>query len=429
MKLTELNSKAPLLVNDIDISKSILRNINWNFHQSFAYSSYESRPFNCRKHHWYPATFVPEIPFTLVEVLTKPGAVVYDPFAGIGTTYFQTLSLNRRPLATEISKVAVEFMTSMSILFSPKVDFKMLKTIIGDIFIDFDPDKDYKSCISSGILLDRLEPWYSKSTLNQLSFLFFKEKNFDDRVIRSVLRISLSAILKAVSSQDRGWGCVADNVLPGRTKKDRIRDKDVFRSFTKHTNTLLEDVSRHLKHVMPGYEKLYDELSKSTTIFQEDIREGNSIEDNAVDLVITSPPYPNMTDYINSQRLSYYYLGCDVSDKKNTKDPDLEIGSRIKRFRKDSLSCYFNDMLRANQVIANKIKTGGYACFVMPFFNTDSENNRDRKFIVQKLISTMVDYDLVKEDEYERIIPVTRRSHNMKWAKLEKEKIYLFRKV
>jgi len=41
--------------------------------------------------------------------------------------------------------------------------------------------------------------------------------------------------------------------------------------------------------------------------------------------------------------------------------------------------------------------------------------------------STM-EYGLFLVDEYERILPSIRRSHNIKWATLEKEKIYIFRK-
>jgi len=136
-----------------------------------------------------------------------------------------------------------------------------------------------------------------------------------------------------------------------------------------------------------------------------------------------------MTDYVTSQRLSYYYLGIDLAEKINIKDFVLEIGARSRRAKSDSIDRYFEDMQKANEVISKKIKTGGYACYVMPAFATDNENNKNRKHIVQKVLSRMVDYDLIKEDEYERILPTIRRSHNIKWTSLEREKIYLFRKV
>jgi len=425
-RLETLNRKTALLVNDLHIAKRALKNINWNFYQRSVFSSHEVRPFNCRRHHWYPATFVPEIPFTLIEVLTLPGAVVYDPFAGVGTTYFQALLLNRIPLATEICKVTVEYMSSMFILFNPKINVDALKESIKGLIENFDPYSDYTSNFDGEVLLDKLKPWYSPKTLNQLAFLFRKEASCDNKIMKAAMRISISAILKAASSQDRGWGCIADNVLP---KQDQIKDKSVFNLFMKHLNTLLKDVSEHLKYVMVDYGHLYEELSRRRTIFHEDVRQCKEIPDNSVDLVVTSPPYPNMTDYITSQRLSCYFLGFYVNYKNSPKDLALEIGARNRRSKKDSIKFYFEDMQKANEVISLKIKRGGYACYVMPIFNTDNEKDRERSRIVQKILSAMDGYDLIKEEEYERILPTTRRSHNIKWATLEREKIYLFRKV
>ena len=415
-----------LFVDDIATAKSILRNINWNFYQSSSFSSYEVRPFNCRKHHWFPATFVPEIPFTLIEVLTLPNAVVYDPFGGIGTTYFQALLLNRKPLTTEICRVATELMHSLSILFNPGINFEAIKEKIKQFLKEFDLHEEYVQNVPKKILIDKLRPWYSEKTLNRLSFLFIKEMNCSNKAIKAAMRASISAILKTSSSQDRGWGCIADNVLP---KKKQMKDKEVIDLFEKHISRLLEDISEHLKYVMSGYDQIYKELSEKQTIFHEDVRGCKGIPDNSVDLVVTSPPYPNMTDYATSQRLSYYFLGSDLADNDNVQDRDLEIGARSRRSRKDSIDRYFEDMQRANEATSHKIKSGGYACYVMPAFNTDNENNRGRRRIVQKVLAKMEEYDLIQEEDYERILPTKRRSHNIKWATLEREKIYLFRKV
>ncbi len=412
--------REKLLVNDIHKAKTILKNINWNFYQRSTFSPHEVHPLNCRRHHWYPATFVPEIPFTLIEVLTLPNAVVYDPFAGIGTTYFQALLLNRKPIATEICSVAVEYMRSLFILFNPEITFDRLKWDFKEMRKDFNPRKDYTSNVPKNVLIDKLRPWYSEYTLKQLSFLFIKEASCSDKAMKAAMQISISAILKTVSSQDRGWGCIADNVLP---KQKQVKDKDVFDLFNKQVNRLLKDISEYLKYVMYGYDSLYKELSEKQTIFHEDVRECKEIPNNFVDLVVTSPPYPNMTDYVTSQRLSYYFLGFDLTGR------DLEIGARSRRARKDSIDRYLEVMQRANEVISQKIKSGGYACYVMPAFNMDNKNNSNRRRIVQKVLSSMDEYDLIKEEEYERILPTIRRSHNIKWASLEREKIYLFRKV
>ena len=420
-----IRSEENILVNDHHKAISILKNVNWYFPLKSTLSPYEVRPFDCRKHHWFPATFVPEIPFTLIEVLTLPGAVVYDPFAGIGTTYFQALLLNRKPFATEICRVAVEYMQLLFILFNPEINFNSLRENVKKIIRYFDPSINYISNVPKNVLIEKLRHWYSSKTLNQLSFLFVQEEICSDKTTKAAMRISISASLKTLSSQNRGWGCIADNVLP---KQNQIKDKEVFDLFNKHINRLLKDISEHRNYVMVGYDQLYKGLSEKETIFHEDAKKCKKIPNNSVDLVVTSPPYPNMTDYVTSQRLSYYFFGFDLVEKNNLKDLDLEIGARSRRWRKDSLDRYLMDMQRANEVISLKIKRGGYACYVMPVFNRDNENNRNRRRIVEKILSSMHEYDLTKEEEYERILPSTRRSHNIKWATLEREKIYLFRK-
>ncbi len=410
-----------MFASDLHKARAILKNINWDFYQKSTFSPYEMQPFKCSTHHWWPATFVPEIPFTLIEVLTLPNAVVYDPFAGIGTTYFQALLLNRRPLATEICKVSVDFMRSLFVLFDPKINIAALAKKIESIPEGFNSYIDYTSDVPGQVLIDKLRPWYSPNTLNQLSFLLVAQANCDDVVMKAAMRISISAILKTASSQDRGWGCIADNVLP---KQDQIRDKEVLTLFSRHSRRLLNDISEHLGYVRSGYDELYRELSGQQTIFHSDARECLEISDNSVDLVVTSPPYPNMTDYVNSQRLSYYFIGSDLSE-----DSNLEIGATSRRQTKGVLDRYVAHMQSANEMISRKLKSGGYACYVMPVFSSDNENNSNRRRIVQRILSKIEEHDLIREEDFERILPARRRVHNAKWATLEREKVYLFRKV
>lgn len=421
-----IKSGEKALVADIHRAKATLRNINWNFYSRHTFVSGGLHPFNCRKYHWYPATFVPEIPFTLIEVLTTPGAMVYDPFAGIGTTYFQALLLDRKALATENCRVAVEYMRSLLILFKSGINFEALYENIQKSLTDFCAHKDYISSVHGGILIDKLRPWYAEETLNRLSFLFIKKAACRSRAKRAAMHISISASLNTLSSQNRGWGCIADNMLP---KENQIRNKDVFGLFSTHINRLFKDISEHLRCTKSDYDQLYDKLVTTKSIFHKDVRDCNEIPDNCVDLVVTSPPYPNMTDYVTSQRLVYYLLGFDLADRDKLEEIDLEIGARSRRRRINSLDQYLNDMRLANEVISQKIKSGGYACYVMPVFNTDNDNNKNRRRVVQRVLSSMDKNDLIKEDEYERILPTKRRSHNMKWATLEREKIYLFKKV
>lgn len=415
------NSKKSVLVNDLEKSRASLKNINWNFHEKSVFSPNEMRPFKCSTYHWCPATFIPEIPFTLIEVLTSQNAVVYDPFGGIGTTYFQALLLNRKPVTNDICKINVEFIRSLFVLLNPAADINMSKWKVKSIVSRFDKAKDYTAVEHGHVQMSELRPWYSSKTFNELAFLFAEYSNCADPFTKAATWISISSIMETVSSQQRGWGCIADNVLP---KPEQIKDHEVISLFATRLNRLLTGVSSQLKLVLPGYSEIYGEVSTHETVLYRDIRECTEVENTSVDLVVTSPPYPNMTDYVKSRRLSYYFLGIDL-----TSDLKMEIGARSRRQTKNSLDKYSSDMNRANEVIAGKIKKGGYACYIMPVFDTDNDNNTNRKRVVQKVMSKLEDYNLMKEEEFERILPKIRRGHNVKWATLERERIYLFRKV
>lgn len=415
------NTGVSALTNDLQDSKAILKNVNWNFYQKSAFSPEEMRPFKCSAHHWFPATFIPEIPFTLIEALSLPNAVVYDPFAGIGTTYFQALLLNRKPLATEICRVSIEFMRALFRLFDPELGTEEIKKNVQNILISYKPNTDYTASVDRQLSIEKLRPWYSFNTLNQLAFLFSEQASCKDEGVRAAMWISISAILHSASSQDRGWGCIADNVLP---KEDEIRDKEAITPFSRHINRLLKDTREYLQYAHPGYDELYKDLQQRQTIFHKDVRDCEEIQEDSVDLVVTSPPYPNMTDYVNSQRLSYYFAGFDMAI-----DRRMEIGARSRRQRKDALALYSDGMENANEAIARKLKIGGYACYVMPVFSSYNENDKSRKQIVQKIMSKLQSLDLINEEEFDRILPKLRRAHNAKWTTLEREKIYLFRKV
>jgi DNA modification methylase len=420
------NRAGSTLVTEIKKAKAILKGINWDFYPKSKPVSHVTSPFDCRKYHWFPATFIPEIPFTLIEVLTLPRAVVYDPFGGIGTTYFQALTLARRPLTTEVNSVAVEYMKCLFLLFNPSISLDKVQQSIKNAIADFDPAKNYVVESPTSILVDRLKPWYSEKTMNELSFLFIKEAACTDKIMKAAMRIGASAILKIASSQNRGWGCIADNVLP---KKDQIKDKEALITFASHVGRLIRDVSNHLQHVPLDYPDLYAQTATQETIVHTDVRDYNDIKDESVDLVVTSPPYPNMTDYVTSQRLSYYFMGMDLSQSNDFADLKSEIGARSRRTRRDALERYLADMQKANENVARRIKLGGYACYVMPGFDRDSENNKARAVIIQSVMSDMDSYNLSLEDSYERVLPARRRSHNAHWAKLERETIFLFRKV
>lgn len=408
------------LVHDISKVKFTLNNINWDFFPAGAINHNQISPFNCRKFHWLPATFVAEIPFTLIEVLSKPRAVVYDPFGGIGTTFFQAFLLNRIPITTEVGKVSTDFIKSLYILFNPNTDFEKLKSSIQKICANYDEKTKYQKQISHDASFQKLLLWYHQETFNQLSYLYLENENCDDDSIKALIHISISSLLKTVCSQNRGYGCVADNMFP---KKEQIKEKNALLLFKNHANSLIKEIEEQFKKNGSQFLQNYEEIFETKSIIHHDIRNNPPIKNKSVDLIVTSPPYPKMVDYVKSQRLSYYFFGYNLDE-----DLKPEIGARYKRAKPDALDSYLKDMNLANENISNKLKDGGYICYVMPAFDTDKQNNAERQQIVKEVMDNLKNLGLTEELSLERVIPSRRRTHNVMWATLEKEKISIYRK-
>ncbi len=412
----------PLVKNIAEI-ELVLTNINWNFDPKPLIPSERSKPFDCRKYHWYPATFIPEIPFTLIELLTKPNAKVFDPFLGIGTTYFQALILNRLPIGVDSNLVSIEYTRLLVELFNPEIDLKDQFKLIQSSVLKYDPLKKYTKSLknrTNNIFLKELEKWYSDENYNALCFLMLFEKGNINSIMSAAIRISILKILNTISNQDRGWGCIADNVLPKVNQIKKVNVISLFLNTLKSLSIEIENI-KNCKDL--NISQVFKKISNSSTLFHTSILEFDDLPDASVDLILTSPPYPNMVDYTTSQRLSYYYLGYDLNQDKIN-----EIGARHKRNHESSLSNYLAKMQQVNQVLTRMLKKGGYLCYIMPLFDSDNYNNHQRRSIMQKVIEDLENNNLKKEIELHRTIPSLRRSHNAKWASLKNEIIFVFKK-
>lgn len=90
----------------------------------------------------------------------------------------------------------------------------------------FDAAKDYTIDLSEQ--RKELAGWFEKDTFNEMSFLFQKYDHLQDRTVQAVMKLVLSSILVTLSSQNKGWAYIADNVKP---KADELR-KNLFLNST-----------------------------------------------------------------------------------------------------------------------------------------------------------------------------------------------------
>lgn len=316
---------------DMDNSeiKKRLNSINWNFDFTIDYGKDTLHPFNCRRYYSYPATFIPEIPYAMIEILSQKGDVILDPFGGIGTTFMQALSLERIPYSFDINPIATTVCKTLYMLFEPSINKEIIRNQLLQLCEGYDETSDYTVGLSTQ--RKELSGWFEKSTFNEISFLFEQFDHLQDQIVQNVMKLILSSILVTLSSQNKGWAYIADNVKP---KKDELKKKRAFEQYTISTKKLLNDVIAHETCLPSSFAAFYSEVSNGARIFGESLIFA-PIKSETVDLVITSPPYPLMTDYIKSQRLSFNFLNENFTDYVGR-----ETGARYRRSRRDCLTSY-----------------------------------------------------------------------------------------
>lgn len=84
------------------ISRRLLRqlgSVDWDFPADL--------PGTTQALHWYPGTFPAQLPATLIQALSRPHQIVFDPFGGIGTAAGEAIRLGRKAWLVDNNRVAV----------------------------------------------------------------------------------------------------------------------------------------------------------------------------------------------------------------------------------------------------------------------------------------------------------------------------------
>lgn len=398
--------------------KDKLDSIKWDFGNRKIVDKDTAFPFNNRKYHSYPATYIPEIPFALIEILSEEREIVMDPFGGIGTTLVQALIQNRVPISIDNNLVASKIARDFFLLFNPSVCLNRCLQNIKQMTDEYDKERDYVVLLKDQ--RRQLEGWYERNTLNELAFIILKYDQINtaqnDEGMRSLYHLCLSNLLTTVCSQNGGWAYIADNVRP---KENCLRDKHTIDKFRGNLSACVKGIQEHKELLGDKAAGIYED-NRFENVIKADMRQIDlTALKGKVNLVVTSPPYPKMIDYVKSQRLSYYIENCNFDDVLQ-----CEIGARCRRNNKDNIENYVNDMKICNKKIYESLSPKGYLCYILPIFPEETDRGKaiGEVIIDCKSLGFEVCY------QTDRCIPGTQRSSNIKWASLKREQIIILEK-
>lgn len=324
--------------------KAAIEEQDWSFHD-------ESTTALTHGIHPYPAKFPPQIPARLIELLTRPGDVVLDPFCGSGTTLVEALRLDRAAVGADINPVAV-LVTEAKTVRLDGITERTLEELERAVESDAARERGEPLLFSEATLacspvgppsIPNLEHWFGPVAIKEIGLLLGRIEGLQHQIARKVARAALSAILVTVSNQD------SETRYTARLKA--LATGDVLVSFMRKL--------REVRSLLIAFREV--SASRKPRVLLADTRDLPLEAVGPVDAVVTSPPYANAFDYHLYHRHRMYWLGYDPGELRKR-----EIGSHLNYQRRgDGIETYRKDMRLCLKSIAGVLKPRGPCAFVV----------------------------------------------------------------
>lgn len=341
--------------------------------------------------HPYPAKYIPQLPRAVILDHTNERNTVLDPFCGSGTTLVEACRFGRKsigidsnPVATLISRVKTRALTESEI-----GEVRRVLTLVLEVK---QPANLPKHPIPA---IPRIEHWFQPNVLRELAWLKHLALSLSNERAREFVLCIFSSIIVPVSNQESEtrYAAIEKNLADGY----------VLRRF-----------ARKLADSIPRIVELADidrARRNPATVYTMDSTDlGESVlPDKSVDLVVTSPPYPNSYDYYLYHKMRMYWLGYDPREAQAS-----EIGSRHEHSSKKApVEVFEHRMLPILKNIHRVLKPSKLAYFFVGD-SVISGKQIDMGEVFRR-IGRAAGFGFLAGTEYSLDL-VTRSFHEKKWS-------------
>lgn len=259
--------------------------------------------------HPYPGKLLPHIPhfFLASTLLVGHQDAVLDPFAGTGTVALETILSGRSALYTDINPLA----RLISMAKTRPIQDEVIESAARHVRRRFQSSR-----VQTAPDVVNLEKWFDDGVIRKLLRIRSSLDSLENPVIRDLMSVTFSAVVRKVSNADPRFS------VPVRRPEEKASSpRDVWQLF----ETQLRDNRARLK-------SLYSCSTLGTASpAGRDARhlrttdDSAPLPDDAVGMVLTSPPYCGAQKYVRATSLSLGWLGLAASDGLRPLE-DLTIG-------------------------------------------------------------------------------------------------------
>ncbi len=308
--------------------------------------------------HPYPAMFHFLVVREIIKNFSKEGDYLLDPFMGSGVVAGESLISGRNFVGYDINPLAV----LISKVRTTPLQFNMLFETLEHIL------KTFRCQKPEDVEFPNVHYWFDEDVIKNLSKLRQVVFNIERSEVGDFFKVVFSETVRRVSrARYEEFKLVRrkDNNVP-----------DVIKTF--------REVSLKNIGLLTDFYSKFTPRNVFLKLEERNIMDGIPLEDNFIDLVITSPPYGDSKTtvaYGQFSRLSLRWLGLEENVDRaslGAKPKDVhsglpsnilykyieEIASKDERRAKEVFS-FYADLYACIQIIAKKVKEKGFVCFVV----------------------------------------------------------------
>ncbi|TNE62681.1 MAG: modification methylase [Alphaproteobacteria bacterium] len=258
------------------------------FGELFSLSLSNSTGYLTHGIHRFAAKYVPQIPKWAIQQFCSDNDTVLDPFMGSGTTLVEAALAGNRAVGIDIDALAC-LIAQVKTTPVPREQitrhFEVIDTALGLSSVELRAPMDD---------ISNFEHWFSEKSWADLTIL----RNTIDELecseeVRCFYLCVFSSILRFVSKADDQS---QKTYVSGTLEKEEV---DVRELFWKRAIKALDAISDY--SALIGGNPKVDIRRRSA--------QDTGLEDEAVDLIVTSPPYLDSVDYMYNFMLEYFWLG------------------------------------------------------------------------------------------------------------------------
>ena len=242
----------------------------------------------------YRACYNPQLPRFFIDIFTEKGDTVYDPFAGRGTTLIEAALMGRNIVSNDVNPLSI-------ILTKPRLNIPRIDEIENRLdeieFGQSEADID-------------LSMFFDKKT--EYEIVSLKNRLLDSDIDNWIRMVSTNRLTGQSAGFFSGYTLPPNQAASQKSQKLINARLEIAPPYKNTKEIILKKSKSLLRNINS---KLRRELKTINSTFSSlDSRKTSHIQNDSINLTVTSPPFLNIVKYAADNWLRCWFNDIDASE-------------------------------------------------------------------------------------------------------------------